>query len=158
MSISCFIQLVVAAIILGVVGYYIEPSLWFTQAPTASVFAYGLIFGCVVGGLGVSLRSSCASHVCTSAGAVDTGETETIYVGNLPFKYKDSDLESLFAGKCTVMSARVVTAGRGGRSKGYGFVDIDSGSTKEALKFDGTEVEGRAIRVSMAKEKSENEA
>jgi hypothetical protein len=159
MSISCFIQLVVVAVVLGLIGYYVEPYLWFTQAPTASVFAYGLIFGCVIGGLGVALRSSCSTSVCTAgrrrgSGSTDTNETETLYVGNLPFKFKDQDLQELFSDRCTVVSARVVTIGRNGRSKGYGFIDIDCGSTKAALQFDGTDVGGRKIRVSIAKEKS----
>ena len=153
MSAFCFVQLLVLSIVAGLLGYYIEPHLWFNGAPTASVFAYGLIFGTLIGGLAVVLRSK--GYASGDAGK-DSGETVTLYVGNLPFSVKDDGLADIFASRCTVVSARVVTAGRGGRSKGYGFVDISASSAKKGLAMHGCEIEGRTIRVSMAKERNDD--
>ncbi|OIO73066.1 MAG: hypothetical protein AUJ56_00210 [Zetaproteobacteria bacterium CG1_02_49_23] len=78
-------------------------------------------------------------------------------MGNLPFSVKDRDLSDAFSATCTVVSARVVTAGRGGRSKGYGFVDVDSASANAAVALNGSEIQGRVIRVNLAKEKSKDD-
>ena len=159
MSLFCFVQLLVVSAILGAVGYYVEPHLWLANAPAGSVLATGLFYGCIIGGLGVALRSKCASKCCSKATSpkAASGENITVYVGNLPFSVKDADLAEAFSATCTVISARVVTAGRGGRSKGYGFVDVDSASSKDALAMNGQEIDGRVIRVNVAKDKSSDE-
>jgi RNA recognition motif-containing protein len=49
-----------------------------------------------------------------------------LYVGNLTYKVNDSDLEQLFSQFGTVQSAQVITDRDTGRSKGFGFVEMDS--------------------------------
>ena len=76
-----------------------------------------------------------------------------MYVGNLAFSVKNSDLENLFAECGTVKSAQVITDRESGRSKGFGFVEMSSTSEMEAAieKFDGADLDGRAIKVNKAK-------
>lgn len=76
-----------------------------------------------------------------------------IYVGNLAFAVTDDELQQAFASFGNVLSARVVMDKMSGRSKGFGFVEIEQdASADEAIsKMDGQTIGGRAIRVSEAK-------
>lgn len=76
-----------------------------------------------------------------------------IYVGNLSFSVTDDELQQAFASFGTILSARVVMDKMSGRSKGFGFVEIeqDSAADEAVSKMDGQTIGGRAIRVSEAK-------
>lgn len=76
-----------------------------------------------------------------------------IYVGNLAFSVTDDELQQAFASFGTITSARVVMDKMSGRSKGFGFVEIeDDASADTAIqKMDGQTIGGRAVRVSEAK-------
>lgn len=78
-----------------------------------------------------------------------------IYVGNLPFATTDEDLEELFGKHGKITSAKVITDRDTGRSRGFGFVEMeDSGAADEAIKaFDGTDMGGRPLRVNEARER-----
>ncbi len=80
-----------------------------------------------------------------------------LYVGNLPYTVNQAKLEEMFSPFGTIVSASVITDKFSGRSKGFGFVEFDNDeSAKEAIaKLDGTEMEGRPIRVNEAKPKEE---
>lgn len=78
-----------------------------------------------------------------------------LYVGNLPYSYRDSDLESLFADYSPV-SAVVIMDRQSGRSKGFGFVEIEDSNLAPAVEaMNGKEVDGRAIVVNEARPKAE---
>jgi len=55
-----------------------------------------------------------------------------LYVGNLPYSFRDNDLEQTFGQFGTVQSAKVMMERDSGRSKGFGFVEM--GSDEEAQK------------------------
>ncbi|MBC7457116.1 MAG: RNA-binding protein [Bdellovibrionaceae bacterium] len=76
-----------------------------------------------------------------------------IYVGNLSFSVTDDELQQAFASFGNVLSARVVMDKMSGRSKGFGFIEIeqDSAADEAVSKMDGQTIGGRAIRVSEAK-------
>ncbi len=76
-----------------------------------------------------------------------------IYVGNLAFSVTDDELHQAFSSFGNVSSARVVIDKMSGRSKGFGFVEIeDDGAADEAInKMNGQTIAGRAVRVSEAK-------
>ena len=80
-----------------------------------------------------------------------------IFVGNLSFDTTSQDLEALFAGTGTCESASVISDRNTGRSRGFGFVEMSSaGEAERAIsELNGREVQGRAINVSEAKERSE---
>lgn len=78
-----------------------------------------------------------------------------MYVSNLSFHTADDDLRKLFEQFGTVSSAKVISDRDTGRSRGFGFVEMESeAEAKEAIKaLNNKEVEGRAMSVSVAKEK-----
>lgn len=74
-----------------------------------------------------------------------------IYVGNLPWSASDNDLRDLFAEYGTVHSASVVTDRDTGRSRGFGFVEMDEGDAERAIgELNGKEFGSRALRVNEA--------
>lgn len=76
-----------------------------------------------------------------------------LYVGNLAFSVTDDELMQAFTSFGNVVSARVVMDRMTGRSKGFGFVEIeDDGQADEAVnKMNGQTIAGRPVRVSEAK-------
>ena len=78
-----------------------------------------------------------------------------IYVGNLPFSATDQELEELFSAHGQVSSARVITDRETGRSRGFGFVEMDDETAAdEAIRsLDGKDMSGRPLRVNEAKER-----
>lgn len=80
-----------------------------------------------------------------------------IYVSNLSFNTSDAELNELFSAFGEVSSAKVITDRETGRSRGFGFVEMPSEDEgKDAmLGLNNKEVEGRAMSVSVAKEREE---
>jgi len=76
-----------------------------------------------------------------------------IYVGNLSFDTSDPDLNSLFAEHGAVNSATVVTDRDSGRSRGFGFVEMenDNEAMQAIQAINGREVDGRALNVNEAR-------
>ena len=76
-----------------------------------------------------------------------------LYVGNLSFETTSAELETLFAPHGTVQSAQVIMDRDTSRSKGFGFVEMDSGEQAQAAigSLNGREVNGRALTVNEAK-------
>jgi RNA recognition motif-containing protein len=71
-----------------------------------------------------------------------------MYVGNLSFSADQAGLKSLFSPFGEVISARVMTDRDTGRSRGFGFVEMDSNDAKKAIAaLNGTDFEGRPLRV-----------
>lgn len=80
-----------------------------------------------------------------------------IYVGNLSYEVVDSDLEAAFAPFGRVKSAKVISDMYTGKSKGFGFVEMESRAHGEAAvaELNGTEIKGRAITVNEARPREE---
>lgn len=83
-----------------------------------------------------------------------------IYVSNLSFAVVDEDLRSYFAEYGEVTSAKVIMDKFTNRSKGFGFVEMsdDAAAQKAIAELDGATVDGRTIKVSVAKPREERPA
>jgi len=81
-----------------------------------------------------------------------------IFIGSLPYSVKESDLISFFEEYGEVKSAKIITDRVTGRSKGYGFVEMnnDEDAKKAIAELNGAELEGRTLVVNEAHERSEN--
>ncbi len=73
-----------------------------------------------------------------------------VFVGNFSFSVNDEKLKEFFSQVGVVTSAKVVTEGEGGRSRGFGFVEMSTAdeAQKAIEQFDGSTWEGRVIKVS----------
>jgi RNA recognition motif-containing protein len=80
-----------------------------------------------------------------------------IYVGNLPFSYTSADLEKMFTSHGTVSSAQVVTDRTTGRSRGFGFVEMDNDDEARAAitALAETDIDGRRLTVNEARPRVE---
>jgi RNA recognition motif-containing protein len=80
-----------------------------------------------------------------------------LYVGNLSYNVKSSDLEALFAQFGTVQSAQVIQDRDTGRSKGFAFVEMGSDAEAQAAirGLHEQEHEGRALTVNEARPREE---
>lgn len=80
--------------------------------------------------------------------------TISMYVGNLPFSTDNLSLQSLFSSYGEVISARVMSDRDTGRSRGFGFVEMEAESARAAISsMDGYELEGRKLRVNEAEKR-----
>jgi len=76
-----------------------------------------------------------------------------LYVGNLPYSTNDQSLADVFSKYGNVLSATVIIDKMSGRSKGFGFVELDDDSQAQAAikELNGTDMDGRKLNVSVAR-------
>ncbi|MBP7832532.1 MAG: RNA-binding protein [Candidatus Levybacteria bacterium] len=83
-----------------------------------------------------------------------------LYVGNLPYTTTDADLQSYFGQYGTVLSTQIIMDKYSGRSKGFGFVEMEDEAAANAAieKSNGSDMGGRNIVVSVARPKEDRPA
>ena len=83
-----------------------------------------------------------------------------IYVGNLPYSIDRDQLREIFAQFGAVRAARIVIDRESGKSKGFGFVDMDNDAeANEAIaKLNGTEIGGRKAVINEARPREDRPA
>ncbi|MDP2365949.1 MAG: RNA-binding protein [Ignavibacteria bacterium] len=79
-----------------------------------------------------------------------------LFVGSLPWSVSDEKLKETFEKHGTVLSAKIITDRETQRSRGFGFVEMESSSdASNAIKaLNETEIDGRNIVVNEAKARS----
>jgi len=79
-----------------------------------------------------------------------------IYVGNLPFNLGEEDLKEIFEEYGEVASAKIIADKFSGRSKGFGFVEMESDdeANNSIKELNNAEVGGRNIKVNESKPRS----
>ena len=80
-----------------------------------------------------------------------------IYVGNLSFDETETSLEAAFAAHGEVAAARIITDRESGRSRGFGFVEMNDQAQAQAAMaaLNGSNVNGRELTVNEAKPREE---
>src|SRR5262249_55160699 len=83
-----------------------------------------------------------------------------LFVGNLPFETTNEGLREFFAEVGTVESATVMTDRATGRPRGFGFVEMstDEEAQRAIVEMNGREMQGRALNVNEARERSAGRA
>jgi len=85
--------------------------------------------------------------------------SKKLYVGSLNFKCTDEDLHNLFSQFGNVISARVIIDRDTGRSKGFGFVEMEDADAQNAIQnLNGFSFSGREISVNEARPQAERPA
>lgn len=79
-----------------------------------------------------------------------------IYVGNLPFSTNSGELEELFSEHGSVARAQVISDRDTGRSRGFGFVEMDDDNeAQNAISaLDGKDYNGRQLKVNVARDRN----
>ena len=81
--------------------------------------------------------------------------SKNLYVGNLSVDTSADDLRQAFAQYGTVTSATVITDRETGRSRGFGFVEMDSGAEEAIAAMNGADLQGRTLKVNEARPREE---
>lgn len=86
--------------------------------------------------------------------------SQNLFVGSLAYATTDDTLKTHFEQIGAVASARVITDRDSGRSKGFGFVEFESDDDNQKAidKLNNTELDGRAITVTLARPKEDRPA
>lgn len=80
--------------------------------------------------------------------------SKTLYVGNLPWQTTEAELTTAFEAHGQVISARMVTERETGRSRGFGFVEVEDADAGKMIKaMNGFNLGGRDIIVNEARPK-----
>ncbi len=82
----------------------------------------------------------------------------TLYVGNISYAMKEDDLRKAFSKFGEVVSVKIITDKRTGKSKGYGFVEMDNetAATNAISSLNGQELAGRNVKVNKANNQAES--
>ncbi|MDN5294423.1 MAG: hypothetical protein PWQ91_1102 [Eubacteriales bacterium] len=76
----------------------------------------------------------------------------TLYVGNLPWRTTAEELEAAFARHGEVLSSRIITDRETGRSRGFGFVEVNDADADRMIEaMNGAEFGGRILTVNEAR-------
>lgn len=83
---------------------------------------------------------------------------KTLYVGNLNFRTDEEGLRAAFSEYGTVTDARIVMDRDTGRSRGFGFVEIEDDAAAESAiqSMNGADLDGRPLRVNEAQPRGDN--
>ena len=83
-------------------------------------------------------------------------QPQNLFIGSLAYATTDDSLKAFFESVGEVKSARVITDRDTGRSRGFGFVEFEDASNNQVAvdKLDGQTLDGREIKVSIARPKN----
>ena len=81
---------------------------------------------------------------------------KSLFVGNLPWSTSEEELKSKFEEHVKVIAARIVTDKFSGRSKGFGFVEVDDADAEKAISaMNGQKFGDRELVVNEARPRKE---
>ena len=151
MNVGCVVKGLVIAGILGLIGYFAAMVSGLNDiVPVASLFSTGLSLGYLIG-VFVSWRTG---HSCAGR-KKSVSNANVLYVGNIPFKAREDEVQRLFETYGSVKSVRLVRGGPSRRPKGYGFVEMGRVNADKAINsLNGHQFSGRALKVGEANERS----
>jgi cold-inducible RNA-binding protein len=83
-----------------------------------------------------------------------------LYVGNMPYRTTEDQIRDLFAQAGEVDTVSLITDRETGRPKGFGFVEMKTteGGQEAIKRFNGYEIESRALTVNEARPREERPA
>jgi RNA recognition motif-containing protein len=81
--------------------------------------------------------------------------SKNLYVGNLSFTTTVDDLREAFSHHGTVTRAQVMTDRETGRSRGFGFVEMENGAEEAIASLNGALFQGRSLTVNEARPREE---
>lgn len=149
---SAYGTALVLAVVLAVIGFILFPLLALEMSG-AALFALGIAVGAMLAVPLAGLRAESGP-----VRAADSGETRSIFVGNLAYRASKEDLEQLFGQYGVVRSVRIMTDRMTRRPRGFGFVEMEANGALAAIKaLDGKDFHGRELKVNEGNERKPRE-
>ncbi|WP_218355152.1 RNA recognition motif domain-containing protein [Alteromonas lipotrueiana] len=150
-----FIHCAIVSAIIAVIGFVIFSSLDMETNVSLVIAAFLLISG-IASPYIASLFGSSPSVPNQEQAA--TGETATLYVGNLPYKANEDAVKEYFSSFVHVQSVRLMKDRRTGKRKGYGFIEVVTTDVDKAIaELNDKIFLERTLKVRPAKEKGDEE-
>ncbi|MCD8548376.1 MAG: RNA-binding protein [Aeromonadaceae bacterium] len=168
---SSYLRAGLLALVLAVLGFVLVAKL--ADLTAATWLAGGLLLGGLLTPLAAGVTREAAPRNRHSPNRVATptqsspsdpaeaytGESKTLYVGNLPYRANEAAVRKLFAEHGEVISVRLVKDKDTGKRRGYGFVEMPIADADAAIAaLNETEYLQRTLKVREANEKRENGA
>lgn len=149
---------IIISVVFSLIGYFIFQATNLNGQTPLVVSASLLISGIVtpwLASLFNSTSSSASSSSSSSSPASHSGETATLYVGNLPYRANEDAVKEYFQKDLHVQSVRLMKDRKTGKRKGYGFVEVITGDVEGAIqKFNDSVFQDRTLKVRPAKDKA----
>ncbi len=150
LSFAQILKALVVAVVLSVIGYLLYPHLGLDETVASKAFVIILAIGAFAGGLGAAIEIGANA---TSGG--NSGESVSVFVGNLSFKASPEELRELFSSYGEVRSVRIMKDRATRRPRGFAFVEMGEPQATKAIKgLDGKEFMGRQLRVNTGIERN----
>jgi hypothetical protein len=152
LSFSQILKALVVAVVFAVIGYLLYPHLGLDNTVASKAFVIILAVGAFAGGLGAAIEIGAT----TTSGGGNSGESISVFVGNLSFKASPEELRELFATYGEVRSVRIMKDRATRRPRGFAFVEMGEPQAAKAIKgLDGREFMGRPLRVNAGVERNQ---
>jgi RNA recognition motif-containing protein len=106
-------------------------------------------------------NKKCCARFCKELESWSTTQgnpsmSKKLFVGNLSFNTTEDQLRELFAQHGTVISAKLVMDRETGRSRGFGFIEMNEADVAKAqAALNGQQVDGRPLRIDEARERTD---
>ena len=148
-----FIQCTVISAIFALAGYLLFSSASIEAHVPLTVSASLLISGILTPWLASLLNNSPSE---TAAPSTSSTTTETLYVGNLPYRANESAVKEYFGSFVEVQSVRLMKDRKTGKRKGYGFIEVITSDLDPVIaKTNDSVFQERTLKVRPAKDKVE---
>lgn len=124
----------------------------------AGVLSCGILVPILVDVKGPALPAEQADTANVAADTSFTGETTTLYVGNLPYRANEETVKALFAKYGTVANVRLMKDRQTGRRRGFGFVEVAAADAGKMIsKLNDVEFQERTLKVREARERQDDD-
>tara|TARA_R110002126_G_scaffold43555_28_gene124994 strand:- start:12654 stop:13127 length:474 start_codon:yes stop_codon:yes gene_type:complete len=95
----------------------------------------------------------------TDVSVAFSGETSTLYVGNLPYRANEDAVRELFENYGAVKNVRLMKDRQTGRRRGFGFIEVAAKDASKMInKLNDFEFQERTLKVREAKERQEEDS
>lgn len=145
-----FIQCTVISAIFAIAGYLLFSSASIETHIPLTVSLSLLLSGILTPWLASLLNASNTEKSVPSSNTI----TETLYVGNLPYRANESAVKEYFESFVEVQSVRLMKDRKTGKRKGYGFIEVVTHDLESVIgKTNDSEFQERTLKVRPAKDK-----
>ncbi len=145
-----------ALAVLAYLGFTFLPVLGFAQEV---LIVIGVLLSGILVPVLMDVKGSAVDNVSATQATTDfTGETTTLYVGNLPYRANEDAVKELFQRFGVVVNVRLMKDRQTGRRRGFGFVEVAAkDSNKMINKLNDFTFQERTLKVREAKERQDTD-
>lgn len=144
-----------ALAVLAYVVFHFIPGLGFTQEIFVVI---GVMLAGVLVPILVDVKPEASQSVVATPVKDFSGDTTTLYVGNLPYRANEDAVRELFQRFGVVVNVRLMKDRQTGRRRGFGFVEVAAkDGAKMIQKLNDFNFQERTLKVREAKERQEND-